>query len=78
MPDDHAPANDLKRSDLARLTGCNLETIRYYEGVGLMPDLRLKIPARIDQSGKNKLAANIALREEALVHNDLRLKTASE
>lgn len=38
MPDDHAVASDLKRSDLARLTGCNLETIRYYENVGLMPD----------------------------------------
>ncbi|KAF0677166.1 MerR family transcriptional regulator [Profundibacterium mesophilum] len=38
MPDDHAPASDLKRSELARLTGCNLETIRYYENVGLMPD----------------------------------------
>ena len=38
MPDDHALASDLQRSDLARLTGCNLETIRYYENVGLMPD----------------------------------------
>jgi MerR family mercuric resistance operon transcriptional regulator len=38
MPEDHAVASDLKRSDLARLTGCNLETIRYYESVGLMPD----------------------------------------
>ena len=38
MPDDHAAANALKRSDVARLTGCNLETIRYYESVGLMPD----------------------------------------
>lgn len=38
MPDDHVPASDLKRSDLARMTGCNLETIRYYESVGLMPD----------------------------------------
>lgn len=38
MPNDHAIASDLKRSDLARLTGCNLETIRYYESVGLMPD----------------------------------------
>ncbi|EAR51553.1 Transcriptional regulator [Oceanicola granulosus HTCC2516] len=38
MSDDHAVASDLKRSDLARLTGCNLETIRYYENVGLMPD----------------------------------------
>ncbi|MGY3436817.1 MULTISPECIES: MerR family transcriptional regulator [unclassified Marinovum] len=38
MSGDHGIASDLKRSDLARLTGCNLETIRYYEGVGLMPD----------------------------------------
>ena len=38
MPDDYALASDLKRSDLAKLTGCNLETIRYYENVGLMPD----------------------------------------
>ena len=38
MPDDHALASDLKRSDLAKLTGCNLETIRYYENIGLMPD----------------------------------------
>ncbi|MDP2062394.1 MAG: helix-turn-helix domain-containing protein [Phaeovulum sp.] len=27
----------LRRADLARATGCNLETIRYYEGVGLLP-----------------------------------------
>lgn len=26
------------RAQLARLTGCNLETIRYYEKVGLLPD----------------------------------------
>lgn len=38
MPGDHAAVTALKRSDLARLTGCNLETIRYYESVGLMPN----------------------------------------
>ena len=38
MSGDHGVASEFKRSDLARLTGCNLETIRYYEGVGLMPD----------------------------------------
>lgn len=38
MPQDHSIASDLKRSDLARMTGCNPETIRYYETVGLMPD----------------------------------------
>ncbi|MBB3710766.1 MerR family mercuric resistance operon transcriptional regulator [Limimaricola variabilis] len=38
MERDHAGASELRRSDLARRTGCNLETIRYYESVGLMPD----------------------------------------
>lgn len=28
----------LLRAQLARKTGCNLETIRYYEKVGLLPD----------------------------------------
>ena len=28
----------LRRVDLARATGCNLETIRYYENIGVMPD----------------------------------------
>ncbi|WP_425537372.1 MerR family transcriptional regulator [Phaeobacter gallaeciensis] len=28
----------LRRVDLTRATGCNLETIRYYETVGIMPD----------------------------------------
>ncbi len=32
------PAQGWRRSGLARLTGCNLETIRYYEKIGLMPD----------------------------------------
>ncbi len=38
MPDHHTAASGLKRSELARLTGCNLETIRYYETVGLIPE----------------------------------------
>ncbi len=28
----------LQRAALARRTGCNLETIRYYEKIGMMPD----------------------------------------
>jgi len=28
----------LRRVDVARATGCNLETIRYYETAGIMPD----------------------------------------
>lgn len=31
-------ANCLFRNDLARKTGCNLETIRYYENIGVMPE----------------------------------------
>ncbi len=45
MKNDHRSVKILRRGDLARLTGCNLETIRYYETIGVMPE-----PPR---SGKN-------------------------
>lgn len=35
---DHVSGKGLQRSELARRTGCNLETIRYYEKTGMMPD----------------------------------------
>lgn len=35
---DHFSRRGLKRADLARRTGSNLETIRYYEKIGMMPD----------------------------------------
>lgn len=38
MGDNHGPVRRMQRSALARATGCNLETIRYYETVGVMPD----------------------------------------
>lgn len=28
----------LKRAELARRTGCNIETVRYYEKIGMLPD----------------------------------------
>ena len=31
-------AKGLQRHQLARATGCHLETIRYYEKIGLLPD----------------------------------------
>jgi len=31
-------SQNLRRIDLARATGCNLETIRYYEKIGVMPE----------------------------------------
>lgn len=35
---DHESERSLTRGELARATGCNIETIRYYEKTGLMPD----------------------------------------
>ena len=38
MNNHHRSVKVLRRGDLARLTGCNLETIRYYENIGVMPE----------------------------------------
>ena len=35
---DRVSGRTLQRAELARRTGCNLETIRYYEKTGMMPD----------------------------------------
>ena len=35
---DHVSMTGLKRAELSRRTGCNLETIRYYEKIGMMPE----------------------------------------
>lgn len=35
---DHAVVKGLQRAELAQRTGCNLETVRYYEKVGLLPE----------------------------------------
>lgn len=35
---DHERASGFTRGDLARATGCNIETILYYEKTGLLPD----------------------------------------
>lgn len=34
----HVTGRVLKRAALARRTGCNLETIRYYEKIDMMPE----------------------------------------
>ena len=36
--DDHNSGRRLKRAELSKVTGCHLETIRYYEKTGMMPD----------------------------------------
>nr|WP_306264527.1 helix-turn-helix domain-containing protein [Pararhizobium sp. IMCC3301] len=38
MKNGNTVVKHLRRSDLARKTGCNLETIRYYETIGVMPE----------------------------------------
>lgn len=35
---DHESVSDFTRGELARATGCNIETIRYYEKTGLLSD----------------------------------------
>jgi MerR family mercuric resistance operon transcriptional regulator len=35
---DHTVVKSLRRAELAQRTGCNLETVRYYEKVGLLPE----------------------------------------
>jgi MerR family mercuric resistance operon transcriptional regulator len=35
---DHGVVSGVQRGELARRTGCNLETIRYYEKVALLPE----------------------------------------
>jgi len=35
---DHDSESGITRGELARTTGCNIETIRYYEKTGLLPD----------------------------------------
>lgn len=35
---DHVSGRGLQRGELAERTGCNLETIRYYEKISMMPD----------------------------------------
>lgn len=39
MPD-HKDATALTRGELAKATGCNLETIRYYEKTGMSHEIR--------------------------------------
>lgn len=38
MKSHHRSVKVIRRGDLARMTGCNLETIRYYENIGVMPE----------------------------------------
>jgi MerR family mercuric resistance operon transcriptional regulator len=50
----HTKPRVLRRADLARATGCNLETIRYYETAGILPP-----PARTDAGHRTYGAADV-------------------
>jgi len=56
MSADHESATPkaLRRSDLAQATGCSLETIRYYEGAGVLPP-----PARSAAGHRSYDAADV-------------------
>ncbi len=76
MPTDHNTAipKALGRADLARATGCNLETIRYYEGAGILPrPARTKAGHRIyDAADVQRLRFVMRARELGFSLEDIR------
>jgi MerR family transcriptional regulator, mercuric resistance operon regulatory protein len=70
----HVSGRSLQRAGLARLTGCNLETIRYYENIGLMPDPpRTAAGYRIyDESHVSRLRFILRARELGFAIEDIR------
>ena len=68
---DHERESGFTRGDLARATGCNIETIRYYEKTGLLPD-----PPRTDAGYRGASAArlrfNLRARELGFSMEDIR------
>lgn len=51
---DNLKTGALRRADLARATGCNLETIRYYEAAGILPP-----PARTEAGHRTYDATDV-------------------
>jgi MerR family transcriptional regulator, mercuric resistance operon regulatory protein len=70
----HVSGRSLQRAGLARLTGCNLETIRYYEKIGVMPDPpRTAAGYRIyDESHVSRLRFILRARELGFAIEDIR------
>jgi MerR family mercuric resistance operon transcriptional regulator len=46
----------LTRGALAAQTGCNVETIRYYEQIGMLPP---PPPAKVDTASTGKASSNV-------------------
>lgn len=72
--DDHNSRRRLKRAGLARATGCHLETIRYYEKIGMMPDPpRTKAGYRLyDETHVSRLRFILRARELGFSIEDIR------
>ena len=64
----------LMRAGLARETGCNLETIRYYENIGVMPDPpRTAAGHRVyDESHVSRLRFVMRMRELGFTLDEVR------
>jgi len=64
----------LKRGALARQSGCNLETIRYYENIGIMPEpMRTQSDHRLyDQQAQERLRFILRCRELGFSIEELR------
>lgn len=71
---DHETESDLTRGQLAQATGCNIETIRYYEKTGLLPDPpRTNAGYRIYSSvHTNRLRFILRARELGFTMEDIR------
>jgi hypothetical protein len=50
-----------QRAELARRTGCNLETVRYYEKVGLLPEPPRTARAKIGDLRRMEAALSEAI-----------------
>ena len=52
-----APSSTIPIGELSRLTGCNIETIRYYERIGILPvPVRYGRFRRYDSAGVRRLS----------------------
>src|SRR6516225_10555571 len=50
------PEIDIAVGELSRLTGCNIETIRYYERIGLLPKPRREKGGRFRRYDRDDVA----------------------
>ena len=71
---DHVSGKGLQRAKLARRTGCHLETIRYYEKIGIMLEPpRSRSGYRLyDESHVHRLRFILRARELGFVIEDIR------